>query len=279
MPNEPDENSLPASRILQGATELAKVIPIYQDALQPMMKETGKALSVVGRAVNVALFPIRGVVWGAEKVEEWLSTKVEEKLAKASTEDIVTPDLAIAGPVIESLRFNGHKPELSDMYASLLAGSMLKSSQMLAHPTFVEKIRSMTTLDAKIFEVISAHEGLPTIHIERVTVGVEGSAPVVEFFSPVLFEVCISVGFEPKGVLQVIQGSIENLADLGLVLASNQGHLTSDGNKAAYKEIEDGQICQSFRDMSVHGEFEFTFRKTFVRLTQTGKNFKSITSL
>lgn len=274
-----DPNLPKGPAIIQAATELAKAVPIYQDALQPMMQETGRALSVVGRAVNVAISPIRGLVWGAEKVEEWLATKVAEKLTKTPEQEIVQPDLSVAGPLIEALKFNGHKPELSEMYASLLAGAMQSSRQVLAHPSFVEKIKSMTTLDAKLFEVIALREAVPTIDISREDEGSEGRAPVASFFNPMFHSVGLSLGVSPKIILAILQSSIENLEGLGLILANSDGHLTSEGNKKAYQEIEDGPICKSFLDLAVSGSYHFVFRRSFVRTTQMGKNFRQVTSL
>jgi Abortive infection alpha len=265
--------------IIQAATEFSKAIPVYQDALQPMMKETGKALSVVGRTVNVALAPIRGLVWGAEKVEEWLATKVSEKLERTSAQDIVQPDLSVAGPIIEALKFNGHKPELSEMYASLLAGAMQSSSQAFAHPTFVEKIRSMTTIDARIFSAIASKEAVPTLDISREEEGEEGRAPVAEFFNPIFYNIGLSLGFPSNGLLGMLQSSIENLDGLGLIQASSDGELTSEVNRKMYQDIEQDPVCKSFRDLSVPAKHRFVFTRSYVRTTQIGKNFFKITSL
>lgn len=277
MSEEPDSSK--TTTIIQAATELSKAIPVYQDALQPMMKETGKALSVVGRAVNVALGPIRGLVWGAEKVEEWVATKVSEKLEKTPAQDIVQPDLSVAGPIIEALKFNGHKPELSEMYASLLAGAMQNSNQALAHPTFVEKIRSMTTLDARIFSVIASKGAIPTIDVSRENEGAEGRTPVADFINPEFYGIGLSLGLKTNNLLGILQSSIENLDGLGLIRASSDGELTSKENKEAYQKIEDDNICKSFRDLSVPGSHRFIFTRSFVRTTQIGKNFHKITSL
>ena len=53
---------------VDSATALAKAVPIYQDAVQPLAKATGKALGTVGKTVNVALAYISLVVWGYDKI-------------------------------------------------------------------------------------------------------------------------------------------------------------------------------------------------------------------
>ena len=178
-----------SSDMINAAANLAKAVPVYEDALQPIMKETGKALGTAGRAVNVALSPIRGLVWGAAKIETWLALNVGKKLEGIDESEITTPDLGIAGPTIESLKFNGHKPELSEMYANLLASAMKKSTSGSVHPSFVAMISSMSALDALLFAAISSQNAIPTIHINRHLEGAEGASQSVKYFCPALFEV------------------------------------------------------------------------------------------
>ncbi|MDA3137076.1 hypothetical protein HG619_23180 [Pseudomonas syringae] len=44
---------------IEAATGLVKAVPIYEDAIQPVAKQVGKSLEIVGQAVNVALMPIQ----------------------------------------------------------------------------------------------------------------------------------------------------------------------------------------------------------------------------
>jgi len=146
MTDESDNSKV--SNTIDAVTRLTKAVPIYDDAFKPIAQETGKALSTVGKTVNMVLLPIRGMVWGAEKIEDWIAKEVSAKLEYTSEIDIVTPDLSIAGPTIEALKYNGHKPELSELFSGLMASAMKKDLAPFAHPTFVEKIKSMTAFDA-----------------------------------------------------------------------------------------------------------------------------------
>jgi len=53
--------------IIDSVTGLVTAIPLYEDALQPAAKEVGKALGTIAKSVNLALFPLKGMVWGFEK--------------------------------------------------------------------------------------------------------------------------------------------------------------------------------------------------------------------
>jgi hypothetical protein len=129
MSNE--ESSVPEGNIqgtINAVTGLVKEIPVYEDAIQPLAKEAGKALQTVGRTVNAALMPVRGLVWGIEKIEEFVQIKVTRKLSEVPIENICTPDPAVAGPALESLRYTGHKDSISELYANLLASAMDKET-------------------------------------------------------------------------------------------------------------------------------------------------------
>lgn len=69
---------------INAVSGLVEKVPIYQDAIQPLAKEAGKALGTVGRSVNAALMPIRGLVWGIEQIEAFVQHKLAAKLESVS---------------------------------------------------------------------------------------------------------------------------------------------------------------------------------------------------
>jgi len=169
----PDEDANNIDNTIKGFTELAKVVPVYQDAIQPFAKETGKALQTVGKTVNVALMPLRGLVWGSEKMEEFIKIIVSEKLKNRAPEEIISPNLSVAGPVYESLKYVGHEEALREMYANLLANAMDINTKEDAHPSFVEIIKQLTSEEAKLLLFLSQLEIYPEVcfYSENKTVG------------------------------------------------------------------------------------------------------------
>jgi Abortive infection alpha len=111
-----------SGELVKGAVEVVKTA--YGDAVQPMAHEVGKALGTVGRTVNVALSPLRGLVWGWEQIEQFVKAKVEAKLneRKVPTDRIVTPDPDVAVPALEAMRYS----KLRENYAGLIATAMDK---------------------------------------------------------------------------------------------------------------------------------------------------------
>src|SRR5690349_4676457 len=94
---------------VEAVTGLVQAIPIYQDLAQPAVRQVGKALETVGKAINVALAPVGALVWGYEKCQDFISTKVADRLKDVPPEDIITPKPNVAGPAIEALRYTGHE--------------------------------------------------------------------------------------------------------------------------------------------------------------------------
>ena len=81
-----DEETKMIAEIIQ-EFGIRDVVPeIYKDLLQPTVKETGKNLLNVAKAISVALSPLKGAIWGFEKIEEWVSVKLTEKLSKTASE-------------------------------------------------------------------------------------------------------------------------------------------------------------------------------------------------
>lgn len=160
---EEDSNSNSVSETINAVSGLVEKIPIYDDLVRPAAKQAGKTLETVGRTVNAALIPIRGVVWGIEKIEEFVNKSVSSKLKNTPVEDIVTPRITIAGPALEALRFTGDEITLREMYSNLLANAMDKKTEDHVHPSFVEIIKQLLPQEAKLLEILSKEDQYPVV--------------------------------------------------------------------------------------------------------------------
>ncbi|MDD2640867.1 MAG: DUF4393 domain-containing protein [Arcobacteraceae bacterium] len=149
--------------IINATTGLVKAIPIYEDGLQPVTKQLGKSLETLGKAINVALLPISCVVWGADKLKSFIENDVAEKLKDIPEEKICTPDPTVAGPVLEALKFAGHKESLKEMYANLLAKSLNQDTTDRTHPSYVEVIKQLTVEEARLLQLLSNEEKYPIV--------------------------------------------------------------------------------------------------------------------
>ena len=129
----------------KAATEIAKVVlettTVYDDAFKPAAIQIGKSLETATKAVNVALFPLKGLIWGYEQFENFLRTKVAPKLRGIPEEQIKQPNLYVVGPALEALRYTtDDEVSLQNLFANLLANTLDSKSAHKAHPSFVDVI-------------------------------------------------------------------------------------------------------------------------------------------
>ncbi len=144
--------------------------PIYQDAIQPVAKEVGRALGTVGKTINMALAPLSGMIWCYEKIADHLTTSLENKFKTKNIplQNIITPDPAIAGPLVQNFQFIAEKPALREMYTNLLATAMNKDTASIAHPSYTEIIKQLTPDEAKIIKHSIPRLMYPIINISKI---------------------------------------------------------------------------------------------------------------
>jgi len=190
---------------------LNQVVPtVYQDTLQPLAKQAGKALETIGRTVNAALSPIKVLVSGIEWLEKDVEKRLTEKLEDVPQERIQTPHPTIAGPALEALRFAVNEPSLRDLYINLLSTSMDVESAYKAHPAFVEIIRQLTPDEARVIEVFVNQGALPLISVNAYSDDGNTLIAVLRHFS--------LIGKQANCVCpELIPSYLDNLSRLGIV--------------------------------------------------------------
>jgi hypothetical protein len=158
-----DDKPSETSEIGKAVIEVVKAVPVYQDAIQPLAKQSGKALETMGRTVNALLLPIKGMIWGAEQLEEFLSRKVGGKLEKTPKEQLISPKPSVVAPALENLRFRADEDDIQELYANLIASAMDKRSAQRIYPSFVEILKQLTPDEAKLLRYIARYDdGIPS---------------------------------------------------------------------------------------------------------------------
>ena len=249
---------------IKALTGLVKAVPVYDDALKPVAQEAGRALGTVGRAVNAALTPLKGLVWGVETIEEFVQDRVAIKLKSVPPENIQSPDLAVAGPALESLRYTGHNETLSEMYANLLASSMDKETASQAHPGFVEIIRNMSSDEAKLLTYFYNQKTVPVIDIRREARDNSGGYVVNELVGTYAHD----AGCEHR---EFAAAYMVNLERLGLVTINRGAWLAAPD---AYDRItEDPKFKEIVERLDQEEEHKSRVEKFFVSITPFGRQF------
>lgn len=248
--------------------EICKAVPIYQDAVQPAAKQIGQSLETIAKTVNLALSPVSGLVWGGEKIKDWVSTKVAEKLRDVPPENIVSPRPNVAGPLLESMRYTGHEEALRDMYANLLASSMNKNTSHRAHPSYVEVIKQLTSDEARLLSYIGKDCGpIPLLTLRAESKDESGGQDVIRHISllgkAAECEVCDNMPVY-----------IDNLCRLGLIVVSYEQHFTAPG---IYDELEQSPIILAFKELAEKdNDWEMAIKKGGIWVTELGKQFSAV---
>lgn len=267
-----DENKVSeAARALADFSES----PIYKDAVQPGATEVGKAFGTLGKTLNVVLAPLKVLVWGYEQIEDFLIRRLSEKLDGVPSDRIVTPDLTIAGPAVEALKFSGHKKELREMYANLLATTIDRDTAREAHPSFVEVIKQLSPDEAKILKFMDGYgEPYPVIDLDKQK---KKTSSVTIFPSPAKPFQHVESDLSLLGSdancehQELVPNYIDNLRRLRLIEKVSDFRL-SEGR---YEELERFlQLQERSKKMLEEGE-ELLIRHRFVQMTTFGKQFCS----
>ena len=194
---------------IDAVTGLVAAVPIYQDAIQPAAKELGKALGTVAKTVNVALAPVSALVWGYDKIKEFVDHKVSEKLKNTPEENIVTPPAHVVGPALESLRYTGSIAELRELYANLVAASMDSRTTGNVHPSFVEIIKQLSPEEARLLGQLESIGAEPLVTIRNDREDGTGGRDEFRHFS--------LLGDKAKIELLRLPNNFDNLTRLGLI--------------------------------------------------------------
>lgn len=262
----PEDNEKSGS-ITDAAKAIAAItehVPVYQDAIQPAAKELSKGLVVVAKAVNAALVPVEGMIWGIEKIRDFVTNKVAKKLENVPPEDIQPPKPHIGVPAIDALRYTGEEPNLADLYANLLATAMDRKTAMNAHPGFVDIIKNMSPDEARIMRFLTSNHYYPLINVKRVTV--KDNTFSIPFRYVSLLGLDAGCQHPPLAATY-----IDNLERLGLVEISETTRMSND---EVYKRIEDfPQIKAILEEMRSNPEMRPEVDKIRLVVTDLGKQF------
>ena len=249
---------------IDAVTGLVKAVPVYEDLLQPVAKQLGKSLETVGKAINVALFPVSSLVWGYENIQVFLSTKLADRLKDVPPEDIITPKPNVAGPAMDALRYTGHEDTLSDMYANLLASAMDRSTAKGAHPAFVEIIKQLTPDEAKILSLFISKSSYPVINLMTRRIDGKGGSEFLVHYCH-LGKMC---GLDDENL---IPAYLDNFCRLGLMAISPGVYLTADG---VYDALEnDPVILQGMKVIERDPARKPGIDRLAIRATEMGRQF------
>lgn len=245
---------------------IVEAVPVYQDIVQPAAKEVGIALQTMAKTLHILLAPVSGLVWGYDKVKDFVSLRVGEKLENVPLERLLSPEPHVVGPALEALKYTGYQESLREMYANLLATSIDAKTAEHAHPSFVEIIKQISPDEALIIKILGTGINQPFIDLRTEEKNSNLGRWSVKFFSLLPFQA--NCKYPDLGASYLI-----NLQRLGVVELREEYTLQREGQDTYTPLLEHPKIriiTESLKSSTTH---KATISKGAIILTKLGEQF------
>lgn len=245
--------------------ETLKTVPeLYHDALQPSAQETGKILARIPRAINAAFSGLDKWILNREYSVDETKKLLAEKLNNVNPDKIVEPEPYVAIPAIQAISYAMNSDELRNLYANLLAKSMISDTKDTVHPSFVEIIKQMSPIDARVFQLIIEASVRPLIDLRKRTS--DGNFFVFQSHCSWIKNFSIKQS----------AAAIDNLLRLGLIEIP---YGISYTNNQAYSAVRQNPEFISFEQRSrafLTSDETFEYKNRYIELSELSKLFYNI---
>ncbi|WP_051540308.1 DUF4393 domain-containing protein [Clostridium ihumii] len=270
---------------LDAAGQTIKAIPeTYKDGLQPTVKESGKTLSLIPRAINAALVPLQKWILYKEYSYNETELILKEKLKNIDPQKIVTPEPYVGVPVLQAISYCMDCNELRNLYANLLAKSMNIDTKDNAHPAYAEIIKQLSPLDATILNNLALHEKpIKTFPIGMVRFAKENHTPNLGLYlgSPGMTVMKHFIELENIKFSEDICISIQNLERLGLISTDYSRALV---DVSAYDKLKNSKFiheAKAFYDeywkvMPQYADYKIVLQNGLLESTPLGFSFSKV---
>lgn len=249
------------------ADEVTKLAPeIYKDLVKPAAQEVG---SVAGRSAKALLSPVRAFLWSWEKIEELVVDGVNKRLEKIPEDHRKTPAPEIAVPLIQSLSYTAQNETLREMYLNLLANSMNVAMDKSVHPSFVELIKQMNALDAKVFDKLASTDIYQKVINSKVSIKDRG-----KIFIGATPEWFIGWKIDGHDIFET-SSSILRLSKFGLLELMFDRIAGEDGYDKLKNHPELATILEKYKKANPSLELELTETKSILYVNEYGKQFRN----
>jgi hypothetical protein len=246
-------------------SEAGLIKAVYEDGLQPGLRQIGKALGTVLGFLNTILGPVqlwneKGKIYFARSLDNYIK-KMEEIPVEKIIE--IMPDMGV--PLLQKLSYVTDQT-LSSLFTELLVSASVVDRAYSAHPSFVNVISNLSPDEAKLLVSISEqwYDTIPFIGIKYRTK--EG----YESFNDRL------TGLETKCELLFpgnVQVYLENLVGLGILICDDV-HRLIDTKYEPLMALYMDRIEKEHQTILTGGYYEgIIIGKGFYRTTQYGHLF------
>ncbi|WNC94383.1 Abi-alpha family protein [Paraburkholderia sp. FT54] len=137
--------------------DLLKAIPsevvksAYDDAVSPVLKETGKFGQDILKTLRLVFFPVQY----AAALQDRLAKHLERSIARVPEERRVAPVESLALPIADQFKFHDEQSVVGQMFERLLSRAMDRERVGEAHPAFVQIVGQLAPDEAVLIKQIA----------------------------------------------------------------------------------------------------------------------------
>lgn len=259
--------------MIDAQEQMKNVVDIAKTAngiLPQTVAGTDEALStLVGWFNNVVLYPIKKANITYHYKLESFEEDLRNKVVQIPDGFLQSPNLMIAGPTLEALKYTFDEESLRDMYVNLLASAMDVRKDDSVHPSYVEIIRQMNSLDAVLFKFLSSKPGY--IKAINPNIGIKGTDSVYVGAVPEWF-----IAWTPDVNIFQTSAALIRLSKLGII----ELRFDRISGKDGYDELKCApllmQILQRYQTAYPDQELEIRTRNSALYVNEYGKQFAQV---
>lgn len=249
---------------VKSITDVAKTA---KEVLPQTTNQTDGALAtLVGWFNNVVLYPVKKANITYRYKLECFEDDLYNQASQIPDECQHQPNLMIAGPTLEALKYTYDEDKLRELYIKLLTSSMDSRKDTVVHPSYVQIIQQMNSLDAVLFRFLAAQPG--NIKAINPNVKIKGTNKVYVNAMPewyIIWDQTIDV-FQ-------LSASLVRLSKLGLVELMFDRTAETDGYEGLESSLQLLDILHMYQKLHPNQELELSAMHSVLYVNDYGKQF------
>lgn len=152
---------------------IEKSAEVVKDNLEEMTIPTSKS---IGKNMGLLIDGIFGWIgtWGEiqkikqEQYKKEFKEDLKARLDDIDSDKIVEPKANIIGPALETAKYYYEESYYKEMFTKLIASSCNKDKFNSVHPAFIEIIKQLSPLDAKVLSMFRYNSTYPVAELKAV---------------------------------------------------------------------------------------------------------------
>lgn len=246
---------------------ITDVVKTAKEVLPQTTTQTDGALAtLVGWFNNVVLYPVKKANITYRYKLECFEDDLYRQAAQIPELCQHEPNLMIAGPTLEALKYTYDEEKLREMYIKLLTSSMDSRKDAVVHPSYVQIIQQMNSFDATLFKFLASQSR--KIKAINPDVGIKGTNSIYINAMPEWY-----IDWDPAADVFQLSASIVRLSKLGLVELMFDWTTSTEGYDILESSPQLLDILHRYQALHPDQELELCSTHSIIYVNDYGKHF------